>query len=60
MASSSKALVVYDPRMLNPPPAFIFLELLFDIIGIETILPLATDPGHVDMIISELRYMFVT
>jgi hypothetical protein len=46
--------------MLNPPPAFIFLELLFDIIGIETILPLATDPGHVDMIISELRYIFVT
>jgi hypothetical protein len=60
MTRLSQALTVYDPRLLNPPPAFIFLELLHDIIGIEKILPLVTDPGHVDMIVSELRCMFAT
>jgi hypothetical protein len=60
MTRSSQALMVYDPRLLNPPPAFIFLELLHDIIGIEKILLLVTDPGHVDTIVSELRCMFAT
>jgi hypothetical protein len=60
MTRSSQAMVVYDPRLLNPPPAFIFLELLHDIIGIEKILPLVTDPGHVDTIVAELRSMFAT
>jgi hypothetical protein len=60
MTRSSQALMVYDPRWLNPPPAFIFLELLHDIIAIEKILPLVSDPGHVDTIVSELRCMFAT
>ena len=60
MTRSTHALMIYDPRLLNPPPAFIFLELLHDIIGIEKILPLVSDLGHVDTIVSELRCMFAT
>jgi hypothetical protein len=60
MSKSSKTLVIYDSRSLQPPPAFIFMEMLHDIIVIENILPQAAHPHRVHAMISDLRCMFAT
>ena len=60
MSRSSLALVIYDSRALQPPPAFIFMEMLHDIIVIENTLPQAPHPHHVHDMISDLRCMFAT
>jgi hypothetical protein len=60
MSQSSLAVVIYDPRSLHPPPAFIFMELLHDIIVIENALLHAQHPHHVHDMLSDLRHMFAT
>lgn len=60
MSCSAQALVVYDSRMQNPPAAFIFMEMLHNIIVIEETLPHAPHPRDVNRIAANLRHMFAT
>ncbi len=60
MSLSSQAVVVYDPRLLQPPPAFMFMEMVQDIIVIENTLPQASHPHEIRDMISDLQFMFVT
>ena len=60
MSLSTQAVVVYDPRMLQPPPAFMFMEMVHDIIVIENTLPQALHPHEIRDMISDLQCMFAT
>ena len=53
-------LVVYDPKALNPPPAFIFMEMLHDVITYEKCLLHPLHPHQIHDIVVELRGMFCT
>ena len=59
MNRSSQALVVYDPRS-QTPPAFLYMEMLHDIIVFEQSIQQAQHPNHVHDISCELRWMFFT
>ena len=60
MSQSSLAVVVYDPKSRLPPPAFMLLEMLHDIIVIEHSLPQATHPHEIRDMVADLRFMFAT
>jgi hypothetical protein len=60
MTQSSLAVVVYDSRSLLPPPAFLLMEMLHDIMMIERTLPQATHPHAVCDMIADLRCMYPT
>ena len=60
MSMSSQAVVVHDPRLLQPPPAFMFMEMVHDIIVIENTLPQAPHPHEIRDMISDLKCMFAT
>ena len=60
MNRSSQALVVYDPRSQQPPPAFLYMEMLHDIIVFEQSIQQAQHPHYVHEISRELRWMFFT
>ena len=60
MNRSSQALVVYDPRTQQTPPAFLYMEMLHDIIVFEQSIQQVQHPHHVHDISCELRCMFFT
>lgn len=60
MSQSSQAVTVYDPNSLLPPPAFMFMEMVHDIIVIEDTLPQATHPHEIHDMIADLRFMYAT
>ena len=60
MSKTSLSLVVYDPRLLQPPPAFMLMEMVHDIIVIENTLPQAPHPHDIRDMISDLQFMFAT
>jgi hypothetical protein len=60
MTQSSLAVVVYDSRSLLPPPAFLLMEMLHDIMMIERTLPQATHPHEIRDMIADLRFMYAT
>ena len=60
MTRSTQALVVYDPKVLNPPSAFIFMEMLHDVITYEKCLLHPLHPHQIHDIVVELRSMFCT
>lgn len=51
--------MVYDPRS-QTPPAFLYMEMLHDIIVFEQSIQQAQHPHHVHDISCELRWMFFT
>lgn len=58
--SLALALVIHDPRLRNPPPAFIFMEMLHDVIAFEDAVLQAVHPHQLQDIICELRCMLAT
>jgi hypothetical protein len=60
MSRSSQALVVYDPRMLNPPSSFLFMKMMNDVINYEKRLMQSQHPHQTHDIVVELRSMFFT
>ena len=57
MTNSSLALIIYNP---NPPPAFLFFEMLRDVNVIEYCVLQAEHPHELEDAISELRCTFAT
>jgi hypothetical protein len=60
MTRTSQALIVYDPKMANPPFAFQFMEMLHELITYEKSFQHPLHPHQVHDIVVELRCMFCT
>ena len=58
--SESQSVMVYDPRLQNPPSAFIFMEMLHDFITMELSITHPLHPHQIYDMIADLLFMYST
>jgi hypothetical protein len=60
MTRPSQALMVYDPRLLDPPAVFLIMQMQQDVVTYEQCLQHPLHPHQIHDIVAELKFMFAT